>query len=237
MKKIVLAILSIALGSSVCYAQESTAETAPKEKKLEHHIGVQMNELIRQVFNFNNSTASNLNNPYLIVYSVNLAKTGWGLRLGAGYTRNTFSDDDGVTKRETDINDLNLRLGVEKAFKLSDKWTAGAGLDGLYSNDNDYTNSVIRSFDTTTTKTNSKVTRYGGGAMAWLRYAISPRVVIGTETSFYYQVGNQQQTINIMKRNNSLPSRPMVITTSTIDGDVTEGIFRLPVVFYLMVRF
>ncbi len=238
MKKIVLAINCIAFSSIVCFAQEvPQTPVIPKEKKLEHHVGVQMNELIRQVFNFNNTTTANLNNPYLITYSINKRRSGWGLRLGAGYTRNSFSNDDGVTKVETDINQLNVRLGVEKAFHLSDKWSAGAGIDGLYGSDDNKTTSVIKSFDTTTTKTKSTVVRYGGGAMAWLRYNISPHVLIGTETSFYYQLGNQKQNIDITKRNTSLPGRPIVTTNTKTDNDLTEGILRLPVVFYLMVRF
>ena len=53
-------------------------------------------KIIRQVFNFSNTTADN-SNPYLISYSINSARTGWGLRLGAGYSHRQFTTDDGIT--------------------------------------------------------------------------------------------------------------------------------------------
>src|SRR5688572_28910409 len=120
-------------------------ETPVREKKVAHHLGVQMNELIRQVFNFNNSSAASANNnPYVLIYSLNSVRTGWGGRIGVGYTYRSFIDDDGVNRRETDINNMQFRLGLEKAFTLSGRWSTGIGLDGLYNLDDDRTRSVIR---------------------------------------------------------------------------------------------
>src|SRR5690606_24220258 len=106
----------LALVPFISYAQDEPGmQATPKEKKLEHRVGVQVNELIRQVFNFSN-TSANVNNPYLLMYSVNWAKTGWGIRLGAGYTTRSIANDDGISSTVSDINVLNLRLGFEKAF-------------------------------------------------------------------------------------------------------------------------
>jgi len=235
MRKSLLAALLFTAPAMHAFAQQST-DSGIKPAKYEHHIGVQMNELIRQVFNFNNSSSTN-NNPYLLMYSVNSVKTGWGLRLGLGYTYKSFTDDDGITRKESNLNDLRLRLGVEKAFRLSAKWTAGAGVDGVFATDDDKTTSVIRSFDSSTTVTKTNISSYGGGAMAWLRYNITPRVLIGTETSFYYSTGNQKQTISITQRDFGTPGQPFETTTSKIDNNNSQGIFSVPVAFYLIVRF
>jgi hypothetical protein len=240
MKKTALSLALFAIGTHFAYAQDETVET-PKTKRFEHQIGVQMNELVRQVFNFNSAPA-NTNNPFLVTYSLNLAKSGWGIRTGLGYSRSKNGNDDGLTKVDNDNNNLKARLGLEKAFRLSNKWTAGAGIDGLYGNDNITTTSVVRAADTTTTKIKSSLNTMGAGPMAWLRYNITDRILIGTETSFYYRFGETKQTVTITRRefNGNVPpfnGSQIVTKTSKVDKDIAEGNFRMPVVLYLSVRF
>jgi hypothetical protein len=232
MKK-TLAIALLAITPVLSYAEDAIV----KEKKLEHSVGVQVNELIRQVFNFSNTNAAN-NNPYLLTYSINKIKNGWGLRLGAGYNVSTITNDNGVSAVETKIDDLNLRLGAEKKFNLSDKWSTGVGVDALYNNDKNDTKSVTRSFDTTTVTTKSLITSYGGGVMAWLRYNITSKVQIGTETSFYYRTGFHKEQIDIVRKTGNGIVFPQTTSSSTKkDDDIKEGKFNLPVAFYLIVRF
>lgn len=233
MKQTFLICLLLAGTATISHAQE---ETEIREKKVVHHLGVQINELVRQVFNFNssNATATN-NNPYLLVYSINSINKGWGGRIGVGYTYRSFTDDDGVNRRETDINDMQLRVGIEKAFTLSGRWSTGIGVDGLYNLNDDRTRNVIRAFDTTTTITKTDITSFGGGLMGWIRYNISEKVVIGTETSFYYVTGDQKQDLSVTRRAQN--TGMWETTVSKIDNELAEGIFRLPVAIYLMVRF
>lgn len=235
MKKLLLTALYSALLSSVASAQDDS--TSPGGKMFEHHIGVQINTLIRQVFNFNNSTTNTNTNPYLLVYSINLAKSGWGLRVGGGYNTQSFGTDDGITKTDNNLNDWQGRLGIEKSFRLSEKWRAGIGVDAVVSNNNDKTTTVVRGNDTTTTVVNSTVKSVGGGAMGWLRYYITPHVLIGTETSFYYMAGTQKQTIAITQRDFSIFTHPLKTTTSSIDQHTKQGTISLPIAFYIMVRF
>lgn len=216
----------------VSFAQN--AENA-SEKKFNHYVGVQINELIRQVFNFNNSTSSTAVNPYLLTYSFNHTKTGLGGRLGIGYSYRSFTDDNGVNLRTSDINDMALRVGVEKAFTLSEKWNVGIGADFLYNLDKDLTRSTITSFDTTVTITDTRVSSIGGGAMGWLRYSFSPRLSIGTEASFYYVTGNQKSDMTITRK--SFGQQQWTTTATKTSNDISEGVFRLPVAIYLLVRF
>ena len=233
MRKALLFICSF--GGLITAAYGQSEETSDNSKKIQHHVGVQINELVRQVFNFSNNSSSNTN-PYLLVYSINSVKTGWGARMGIGYTYRSFTDDDGINHKETDINDINLRVGVEKAFQLSNKWSAGVGLDGLWNMDNDRTKSITRSFDTTTTITKNKMSSFGGGAMGWLRYNVTDKVVIGTETSFYYTTGQQDQEISITFREQG-PGSPWSTKVTPIDNKVSQGVFSMPVAIYLLVRF
>ena len=194
MRTFFVAVLFSILSMQACFAQSdsTTVSGASREKLFEHSIGVQVNQLMQQVFNFNNSSTNAANNnPYLLIYSINLRKSGWGLRVGLGYSATTTASDDGVTSTNSTINNTQLRLGIEKAFKLSKKWSAGAGIDGLYNvNDNNTTEQPERfrlipvpQITHTTTAT------YGAGAMGWLRYKISKNILIGSEVSFYYTTG------------------------------------------------
>src|ERR1043165_3893363 len=148
MKLLALSCIFVAGCTYYAHAQQETP-AAPKERKHNHYVGVQLNGLIRQVINFNNNTASTLVNPYMVVYSVNSVKTGWGLRAGLGFQYNSSNVKDGITETDQKINDINGRIGIERRFQLSRKWTVGAGLDGLITNNDHNTTVTIHSFDTT----------------------------------------------------------------------------------------
>ncbi len=238
MKLLKLSAFAAAMScASISNAQTETVKT-PDNKLFEHHIGVQVNELVKQVFNFNNNS-STVKNPYLLTYNINFKKSGWGLRIGAGYNKQQFNTDDGITKRATDVNTLNARLGFEKAFRLSGRWTAGIGADGVYGNDANNTSSTIRSTDSTKTVSKSTTSSYGGGAMGWLRYAISNNVVIGTETSFYFTESKEKQDVTITQYNRfgSIGQPVATTNTSKVDDKQSEMVFSLPVVLYLYIKF
>ena len=224
------------------FAQTDTNPPADMktEKLFDHSVGVQLNGLIRQVFNFNNSTTTTVLNPYLLTYNINHTKTGFGLRFGAGYNYNSMSTNDGITATTNKINDLQFRIGIEKAFKLSHKWSAGAGIDFVYNTNNDDTKTSVTSFDTTSTETKSVGSSYGGGPMAWLRYHVTDKVLIGTEASFYYTTATQKNTIDVVtsSTSNVPPFNPIINTTETVTKPNTaQGVFSSPMVFYLIVKF
>lgn len=237
LKKITLTAAIAASFASVATAQDEPA--AAKSKIFEHQVGVQANELIRQVFNFNNNN-NTLNNPYLLTYSLNWQKPGVGIRLGVGPDFRSFKDDDGIVQQENNTNVMNLRVGIEKTFVFSEKWSAGAGLDGVYANDVSYTKTFTRSFDSSSTDIASSTATKGYGAMAWLRYHITPHILMGTEASFYYRKGDLKQEISITtKTSGGIVGQPSVFETKTtkIDNKVEFGTFNLPMVLYLIVSF
>jgi opacity protein-like surface antigen len=231
--------LALACAAPV-YAQDAgtTNVEAGTQKHFNHYVGVQVNGLIRQVLNFSNTTPTAQLNPYLLIYSVN-HKSGWGLRAGIGYQKIATWSNDGVTETDTRINDVNARLGVERSFDLSSKWSAGIGIDGLYNSSDDYTKAIVRSTDTVTTITKSKLPAMGAGLMGWLRYKISNRVLLGTETSFTYVTGEENREVTITRKERSL-NPPFVfnsVTTTTKSKPIQTDIsFKMPVVFYLIIK-
>lgn len=233
MRRSILVAIAVCGSIGACMAQTDDAATQ-KEKTMDHYIGVQVNGLIRQVFNFNNTTSNTVTNPYLITYSMNSKKSGWGLRLGAGYNFNSFSTSDGITSVDNKINDLQVRLGVEKLYKLSSKWSAGVGLDLVFNNNDDHTsNTVSPGVGGGTTDMETQITSYGGGPAAWLRYNITDRILIGTEASFYYVTGDETRTISVADPfgGGPLPSTPGSSNT------INQGTFNSPVAFFIHVKF
>lgn len=239
MKQLTLICILMAGCMQYGYAQQEAVPELKKVKTHDHYVGVQLNSLIRQVVNFNNNTSTTPVNPYLLVYSVNSIKSGWGLRAGLGYHYNSSTTKDGITETKSEINDLNARVGIEKRFDLSRKWKAGAGLDAVMSYNDANTDATIHSFDTTITLTKSKLPAYGGGAMGWLRYNISDRICIGTEASFYYVIGTEDRETRVTKKKQSTTPPFVVSTTTTITNSkpqFSEAVFKSPVVFFLIIR-
>jgi len=237
MKKITLGTLLLIGCSHFSMAQtETMPPSEKKEKMVDQFIGVQVNDLLRQVFNFNGSTSPLNTNPYLLTYSINSRTKGWGLRAGIGYNYSSTSSNDGITSVTNNLNDLSARVGIEKACELSGKWTAGFGLDLVYTSNDDHTVSTVSSNitpgitpftgnDVTDTKTTSH--SMGGGPQGWVRYSISKRILIGTESSFYYTTGDQQQTITIDGFTTSSPS----------SNGTKHGTFNTPIAVFLHVKF
>ncbi len=238
MKKLSLFAILLTGCIMTSFAQNDATNPIPgkKEKQTDQFIGVQLNSLIRQVFNFNNSPTTTLTNPYLINYNINSRKTGWGLRVGLGYNYNSASNSDGITDFTSKINDLSMRIGIEKAFKLSEKWSAGAGADLLVNFNDDNSISTVHSFDTVVTDTKTKTTSYGGGAMGWLRYHITDKITIGTEASIYYTTGTQENTVAITNKFSG-GFGTSTTTTTTSKPTISQANINLPIVFFLAVRF
>jgi len=239
MKKITLSAILLAGCALHCYAQSipiTDTSTKKKVKKFDHYIGVQMNELISEVLNFNNTSSTTTpinNNPYLLTYSMNSRKSGWGFRVGLGYNYNQSSTNNGIDATTTTINDLQLRVGVDKAFAISRKWSAGVGIDFVMNDNSDHTTDSSNGGGInpgnlgTVTETKTTVMSYGGGPMGWLRYHLTDRILIGTETSFYYVTGNTKQVLTF----------DGVQSTPNTSDKLTQGTLNVPVAFFLIVKF
>ncbi|MEO7989628.1 MAG: hypothetical protein ABI663_08815 [Chryseolinea sp.] len=199
--------------SSVFAQQDSTAKT------VNHYLGVQANQLIKQLFNLSNST-STVNNPYLLVYSCNSITTGWGLNVGFGYTYNELNNLDGL---ETKINNLFLRAGVEKKVNLGKKWILSGGFDMTVDNQKNSSknNNNGNIFETETTSKG-----WGFGPRATLNYKITNRILLATECTYYFRAG----------KNSTKLTTPFDAPQETLTKS-KQFLFTVPAVLIMIVKF
>lgn len=229
-------MLLFSANTVVSIAQNDTTTHA---KNFNQFVSFQVNGLIHELIN-TNGTPSTVNlNPYLLNYHINNKKSGWGLRVGAGYCH-TESGTIGISSSNASNSSIvNIRLGVEKAKKLSKKMTIGIGIDAIYRYSYSYSTnaSYYYSYPYTQNDTAIQTSRivsnnYGGGVMGWLRYRVTKKIFIGTESSFYYTVGNNDQTINNFT-NNSNNANPKYAHKNDAQSN---GTFTEPVVVYLLIK-
>jgi hypothetical protein len=210
-------------------------------KDVHHTVGIQLNELVRQVFNFNggfnNPSSYITHNPYLLTYHINSRSTGWGVRTGIGffYSKEPQSSLYGTGLNE--VTDIRARLGIEKAFRLGRRWSTGAAADVIWNHERNLFESTYYqggSFATPDTSYNYSLQRsitLGGGLSGWLRYHITPRLTIGTEANVYYAGGEQRTSIE--SRRSFANGQPAIETSLETDDDVRGARISLPVAFFL----
>ncbi len=212
-----------------------------KQRNTTRYLGIQANQLIRQIFNFSNSNTP-IDNPYLITYSVNSKKTGVGFNAGLGFSVNEFSDGDPSNKRETKINNLSFRLGAEKKSMIGKRWMVSWGFDIVHDNlknetsniqNNDPTNPAIRFVSTTTNTTSS----WGLGPRFTLNFQITSRILLGTEANYYYRSGSTKGTASTS--NTFFNGTGLTTNSSNTESssDFTKFQFNLPAVIYVILKF
>lgn len=215
------------------FAQDNRSDTSRHAKKCMHVVGVQANALFRQIFNFGNAN-NPVNNPYLLTYTCISRKSKWGADAGVGYTLNQFFENDGNTKKENFINDLYLRLGIQKLLPLNRRFTSSFNVHLLF----DLLNSKTRTesnfgSQVSVVNSNSSSIRYGLGPCLGLRYKISNRVFIGTECSYYFKMGNNKSKVSTYTVFNGQQEE---FEETNSDKDLFQFIFNVPTAIYLSIR-
>jgi hypothetical protein len=235
-------LLAVALISSICYGYSQTDVT--RTKKITHYIGVQANPLFRQIINLNNNNSNLITNPYLLTYSVVLAKRGWGIQTGVGYNYESTEDEDAPANRQSKINDFSCRVGFGRKVMLSKKFEAEFGVDvaGDYKNDKTFSLSVVDfgsgASDSVSTVISTNTKSIGGGLRGGLSFYLSPRIILGTEANYYFMRSPQRQNINITETFTQ-NGQPQITTTTNENQSVNISKFSLtlPAVLFLMVKF
>jgi hypothetical protein len=121
--RIIVAIVSLTLTHTV-FAQQQPEEGFVSERanrKSYHYIGLQANQLIRQLLSFGGNSSAVVN-PYLLTYSINSKTTGFGFAAGIGYSSIKTRGTDVFASTISTVNDFALRFGVEKKSYLSKRW-------------------------------------------------------------------------------------------------------------------
>jgi len=199
-----------------------------------HYIGIQSNQLFRQILNLSN-TNSAIDNPYLLVYAVNSVKNGCGLNASVGLTSTELTTGDASAKRKSNINDLYLRIGFEKKSMIGKRWLVSWGIDLLFEQQDDKTTNTTTPGPGSSTKitTDTSNKAQGLGPRFTLNYKISDKIFIGTETSYYYKSGKNTSTVNFSSTFNGQT------TNDKTDSSEKSKSFQLavPVALFLIVKF
>ncbi len=244
-KKTIVAVAIIAASMVHCIAQTDDAAT---EKKYDHYIGFQANELMKQLINLNNSNTA-ITNPYLLTYYINANKCGWGVNIGLGYNYQDSKDVNSPVGKESKINNLFYRIGFGRRMMISKRFEMGYSLDIIGDNQNDQTFSQsvnITGFSTTIvdssfTNTSTKTTSMGVGPQFYLGFHLSNRVILGTEASYYFISSKQKQNVtvkdNITDNTVNPPAFSSTIIGSNTETDISKFSLSLPVAIFLILKF
>ena len=228
----------------IFFSNESIAQKEQSSKLLHHELGVQANQLLRQLINLSDDDAF-LSNPYLLTYSV-FGNCKWGVQLGGGYFYNRIEDKFSQANHESKLNDFAYRAGIARYFNFGKKWYATVGLDyaGRYIENKTATVSVVEtpniSIDSTTSNVRTIEKSNGGGIQLRLGFKITEMISLSTEATFYYFDNSvksnvlQEQTITSFFVN-----LQDSYTLSSSNSDVSSSDFTttIPVAIFLNINF
>jgi hypothetical protein len=211
-------------------------------RKSSHYIGLQANQLIRQVFNFSGSNPA-INNPYLLTYAVNSIEGGAGFTAGFGYTYLQATDGDQFIGRTTTTNDIFFRVGFEKKSMLAKKVVLSLGVDLVLDRQKIETETKEKTQSQVNFSSSTKTNGTGLGPRLTLNYQITEKLLVGTEANYYFKSLNIEQTQeNIFFETQFDPvtgqSRQVRRTEETTESEKQKR-FQLnsPAVIFLIMKF
>lgn len=194
MKKLLFVFL-ICSGATNLYAQDN------EESNLGgHFLGLQVNELVRQILSFNSSGTPS--NPYFFNYTY-VSQTGDGLNVSFAYTLDKIKNSDNFGNDITsNINNVFFRIGYEKRKVLSKRFIYGLGIDLTVESQHNKTISE-NNFGSGTSTSNNKLSGWGLGPRVTFHYKISDRILIGTEANYYFKSLNEKFDIEFSNNSSS----------------------------------
>ena len=205
------------------------AQTQPEEdfvseradRKVYHYVGLQANQLIRQILSFGGNSSA-IVNPYLLTYSVNSKATGFGFATGIGYSSIQSRTSDVFSNTVSKVNDFALRAGIEKKTYISKRWMLGIGGDILVEQNKAET--TANTGQSPIPKTTTTSSRKGFGPRVMLNYQFHDKLLVGTEASFYLKWIDEKQTVT----GTQAPALP--------SASLRSFTFTLPAVVFLIVK-
>jgi hypothetical protein len=212
-------------------------------KKYDLYAGVQANLLLRELLNFSDNNDP-IANPYLLIFSAHSVKTHWGLNLGFGYRFNRVKDVNTPADHVSDINDLFFRLGIGRKVEFGKRFEAGYGFDFLLDYLADKTTTVtildqISQVDSTVSETNSRTTAFGGGFQGSLAFRITPKILLGTEATYYFKYSLVKQNVEVTNYTRFVSTGQEFVDYSNFNSEshVMDFTFTVPVSLFLILKF
>lgn len=240
MRIFLIAVALTLAATCSCVAQRDTTHGATA---FNHYIGLQANQLLKQILNLSNSNAE-VNNPYVITYSFNSAYSGWGGEIGLGFNYQSTKNKTPIST-ESKINDLFYRIGSSWKRKIGKRFEGGYGIHIMGSSLSDNTtNSNVTLFgngkDSTATTTETKTGTIGFGPQLSLAFSITEKIFLGTETTFYYSNATEKNNVKVtdyffdfFNPNNNTIS----ISNSNTEKEISKFSLNFPTVLFLILKF
>lgn len=179
MKKLFLFAILNAIFSINLVAQ---VELTPSEFE-GHYLGLQGNELLRQLLNLGNAELPD--NPYFLNYSY-VSESGKGLNVGFALSSDDFTQQNGFNSVKTEIDNFSFRIGYMKRERLSKRFFYSTGVDLLIDNFVNVT-TTDDNFGSNSISTEAKTSGWGLGPRLTLDYQITNRLAVGTEANYYFK--------------------------------------------------
>ncbi|MFK7774401.1 MAG: hypothetical protein AB8F94_19820 [Saprospiraceae bacterium] len=198
-------------------------EETKKERQIFHEIGIGTS-IITQFLKTEESTINQ--NPYFLTYK--LVFENFAVRVGfGGKLDETESFIDGTSDKLTvKKSNYDWRAGMEYRMSIGKKWIGTFGADFVVKKtfDERISNS---GFDKVVIADNQVGS--GGGLAIGVQYALTPKLMLGTEAAFYYMNVERKQTT-------TFENLPQFNTDPEINNSrVTESL--LPSSIYIIFHF
>ena len=232
----------ILLTASCCFG--AAAQQTDSTKLFNHYIGIQANQLLKQLINLNNNNVA-ISNPYLLTYSLFSSKYNWGIETGFGYNYKRSKDKLTAADQESKISESFYRFGIVKKFSIGKKWETSIGIDyaGSYQLDKTFAFTVTdfgTQKDSTASVSTSITKSKGGGIQMRLVFNISTHILLGTETTFYYETTNKKSNVIVsdtFTRTDFPELNTYTLSASNTETEEAAFNITLPVAIFLTVKF
>jgi hypothetical protein len=231
----------LALSQLICLSGMAQDET-PVVRKSDHYVGLQANQLIRQIFNFSSSSPA-VNNPYLLTYAVNSVNGGAGFTAGFGYNFLETNDGDQFIDRTTTINDVFFRIGFEKKSMLAKKVILSVGADIVLDRQKFSTETKEKTQSQTNFESSTRTTGSGFGPRLTINYQITDKIIIGTEANYYYKsfkIEETQKNVFFETQFDPITGQPRQVRRTEEDTETEKQKrfqFNSPAVIFLIMKF
>lgn len=217
MKKFLsMILLSAGLG---LFAQEPIENSSLEG----HYLGLQVNELVRQIFSLGGTDVPA--NPYFLNYTYTSA-TNDGLNIGFALNIDEINTADNFNSNNTKIRNFAFRMGYEKKTQLSKRFLYSMGLDlTLDFQKNETTNED--SFSSFRIVTTTKRNGWGLGPRFTFQYQVTDNIMIGTEANYYFKALKDEFSVRFSSGSGNNVDE---------ESDVKQFTFAPPAILWLTVR-
>jgi hypothetical protein len=180
---------------------------------------------IFKALNDQDIVADTIPGNYLVTLKLHKGLTA--LRFGTAFTLNkkVVPILGQTSNRNTTINNVSFRAGIERQFRVHPRWTLSLGAD-LFASNSVRRTVVATSVDVVTTE--RQTIKYGAGPVVGLQWNAGRRISFGVELAGYYSIGKTYDRKKLQIDSN--------LNKTTIFKEPADWRFIAPNSLYLIFR-